>query len=85
MERAASLHLYVFMAIKWLYVALRCPSHGITEGGYIRLSLESVAGTGGIASIELRKSPLAVGAASSGRPHAGCPHRRLSALGRLSD
>lgn len=31
------------------------------EGGYIRMSLEGVAGTGGIASIELRKSPLAVG------------------------
>jgi hypothetical protein len=31
-----------------------------TEGGYLRLSLENVAGGGGIQSVELRRAPLAV-------------------------
>lgn len=44
------------------------------EGGYIRLDLQSVAGTGGIASIELRKSPLAVSGQGQGQTRVGECH-----------
>ncbi|KAL4434037.1 hypothetical protein ABPG75_000478 [Micractinium tetrahymenae] len=55
------------VGIQWRQVECDAPApivadidtYRATQGGYIRLSLESVAGTGGIASIELRKSPLA--------------------------
>jgi len=46
------------------------------DGAYIRLSLEGLAGTGALQSIELRKSPLAV----SGR---GCLRARLVQLAVL--
>ncbi|PSC73189.1 barwin-like endoglucanase [Micractinium conductrix] len=56
------------VGIRWRQVECAAPSPGIvadidtyraTEGGYLRLSLEQVAGTGAIAAVELRRSPLA--------------------------
>ena len=44
-----------------------------TEGGWLRLVLANLAGSTGVASVELRQSPLAVSGAQAQHPPAPAP------------